>query len=94
MTAAQQASYGQDRRPALYGSLIAVLVINNIFAAGRFRVHWTTHYRHDFSLKRVFIEDYFILLGAICINIVIGTLLAGAFHQGSFSYSVIDIDRI
>lgn len=77
ITPAQQAVYYEDRRPALYGSLITLLVINNLFAAGRWLIHWLTHYRNDFSLRRIFVEDYFILLAAICINAVIGNLLAG-----------------
>jgi hypothetical protein len=77
MTAAQQAVYHEDRRPALYGSLITLLVINNLFAAWRWLIHWITHYRHDFSLRRIFLEDYFILLACMCINAVISNLLAG-----------------
>jgi hypothetical protein len=77
MTVAQQAVYHEDCRPALYGSLIILLVINNLFAGWRWLIHWITHYRHDFSLRRIFLEDYFILLACMCINAVISNFLAG-----------------
>lgn len=77
LTPLQLAQWGEDRRPALYGSLIMLIMINNVVAGGRFVAHWRSHYKRDCSFKTIFLEDYFILLGALCINVVIANLLAG-----------------
>jgi membrane protein required for beta-lactamase induction len=76
-TPSQLAQWGEDRRPTLYGSLIVLLIINNLVAGGRFVAHWRAHYRREFSFRTIFAEDYFILLGALCIDVVVANLLAG-----------------
>ncbi|KAK2603666.1 hypothetical protein QQS21_004139 [Conoideocrella luteorostrata] len=81
MTAAQRELYSEDRRPQIYAALITLLVINNVIASGRIWVHWKVYYRHHRSLRQVFAEDYCILLSALCIDAVIGNLLA-ATHYG------------
>lgn len=86
ITPAQRAVYDEDRRPELYATLITLLVINNLAAGGRLIVHWRAHYRHHGDFRRVFAEDYFILLSALSINAVIGNLLAGM--SGYFSVLV------
>jgi hypothetical protein len=86
LTPQQQALWGQDRRPALYGSLIALLAVNNIVAMGRFLAHYRAHYRHNWGFKRVFVEDYFTVLSALCIDAVIGNLLAGECDGLAFSF--------
>ena len=77
MTAEQLAQYSQDRRLELYASLIVLLIINNAAAGSRFAAQWRAHYRHDFRIGKIFTEDYFIALSTICIDAVIGNLLAG-----------------
>lgn len=76
----QLALWNDTRQPALYGSLIALLVVNNVVAGGRFLAHYRTHYRHNWGFRVIFAEDYLILLSALCINAVIGNLLAGTYE--------------
>lgn len=86
ITAAQRAVYDEDRRPELYATLIALVIINNLVAGGRLLAHWRAHYRHHRDFRRVFAEDYFIFLSALAINAVIGNLLAGMY--GVLIYTV------
>lgn len=54
--------FDQDRRPALYGSLITFLVFNNLIVAARILAHYRAFYRKG---GRIFLEDIFILLSGV-----------------------------
>ena len=51
-----------DRRPALYGTLVTFLVLNNLAVATRIYAHWRTYYRAG---KSIFLDDIFLLLGGV-----------------------------
>ncbi len=51
-----------DRRGQLWGSLIALLVVNNMVVASRIYVHARTQYH---ARKRLYLEDAFALLSAV-----------------------------
>ena len=65
----QQASagLGGDRRPALYGTLITFLVLNNLAVAIRITAHYLAYYRKG---GRIFLEDVFVFFSGV-----------GAHHQ-------------
>lgn len=57
------ADLGQDRRPALYGTLVTCLVLNNLAVASRIGANYLAHYR---KRERVFLEDIFFFLSGVC----------------------------
>ena len=57
------ATLGEDRRPALYGTLVTCLVLNNVAAALRIIANYMAHYRKG---ERVFLEDIFVFTGGVC----------------------------
>ncbi|KAL8714471.1 MAG: hypothetical protein Q9220_001804 [cf. Caloplaca sp. 1 TL-2023] len=67
-----------DRRSELYGSLATFLVINNVVIVSRIWAHCRTHYR---ARRSILLEDVFALISALCVNAVIGNLLAST-HYG------------
>ncbi|KAI9687604.1 MAG: hypothetical protein M1822_002214 [Bathelium mastoideum] len=72
----EEARWDNDRRPALYTTLSVLLILNNLVTVARLLGNYLLHYRHaSFRLSRIFIEDYFIFLSAICVDLVIGNLL-------------------
>ncbi|QUC21574.1 uncharacterized protein UV8b_05817 [Ustilaginoidea virens] len=80
LTPAQRALYGQDRRHQLFVTLVSLFTVNNLVVGGRLWANWKAHYRHHRSPRRVFAEDYFIFLSALCINAVIGNLIAATYY--------------
>ena len=60
---ATTAEWGQDRRPALYGTLVTFLVLNNLAVAARLVSQYRAYYRRG---GRIFIEDVFFLLSGVC----------------------------
>ena len=85
LTPAQRALYGQDRRHQLFVTLVSLFTVNNLVVGGRLWANWKAHYRHHRSPRRVFAEDYFIFLSALCINAVIGNLIAGMLFTSARS---------
>lgn len=51
-----------DRRPALYGTLVTFLLLNNLAVASRIYANWRTHYRDGRSL---FLDDIFLLASGV-----------------------------
>ena len=75
MTPIEQAQWNDDHRPALYATLYILLLLNNLVTAGRLVANYIVYYHDGRGLfRRIFIEDYFILLSAICVYIVIANL--------------------
>lgn len=64
MTTSQATSvnFGGDRRPALYGTLVTFLVLNNLAVVALLVAHYRAHYRKG---ERVFLEDIFVLLSGV-----------------------------
>lgn len=56
------ANFGGDRRPALYGTLVTFLVLNNLAVVARLVAHYRAHYRIG---GRIFPEDVFVLLSGV-----------------------------
>ena len=52
-----------DRRPALYGTLVTFLVLNNLVVAARLYAHYRTYYK---ARRSIFLEDVFFLLSGVC----------------------------
>ena len=52
----------EDRRPALYGTLITCLILNNIAVASRLFVHYRKYYQAGRSL---FLDDVFNFLSGV-----------------------------
>jgi hypothetical protein len=66
MTPAQEADFWDDRRPALYASLITLLIINNVVVIGRCFAHWRAHYRKSsWKDMHIFPEDIFIVISVV-----------------------------
>ncbi|KAI9687396.1 MAG: hypothetical protein M1820_010478 [Bogoriella megaspora] len=77
LTPSEQAQWHDDQRPALYTTLTILLVLNNSVAGGRLVANYYTHYRKErFSFRTIFLEDYFILISTVLIDVVIANLLA------------------
>ena len=62
LTPVQLAEYNDDRRTELYGSLLTLLVLNNLAVAARLLAHYRKHYR---TTGRVYPEDPLILLSGV-----------------------------
>ncbi|KAI1076808.1 hypothetical protein F5B20DRAFT_572648 [Whalleya microplaca] len=73
----QEAYLNETRQPALWGCLIAFLIINDIAIAGRI---WGT-WRSVASRSRVIAEDVLIILSGIFVNVIIANLMV-AIHYG------------
>ena len=56
------ANFGGDRQPALYGTLVTFLVLNNLAVAARFAAHYRAYYRKG---GNIFLEDVFVLLSGV-----------------------------
>ena len=56
------ANFGGDRRPALYGTLVTFLALNNVAVVARIIAHCRAHCRRG---GRVFLEDVFALLSGV-----------------------------
>ena len=52
----------EDRKSALYGTLITFLVLNNLAVVTRITAHYRTYYRKG---GWVFLEDIFLLLSGV-----------------------------
>ena len=52
----------EDRKPALYGTLITFLVLNNLAVVTRVVAHYRTYYRKG---GWVFLEDIFLLFSGV-----------------------------
>lgn len=52
----------EDRKSALYGTLITFLVLNNLAVVTRIIVHYRTYYRKG---GWVFLEDIFLFLSGV-----------------------------
>lgn len=61
LTPIQQEKYWEDHRPALLGSLITFLIINNTCVISKWWVQWR-------SLGRFFAEDVAILIAGVCVS--------------------------
>ncbi|KAI1377109.1 hypothetical protein F4677DRAFT_67679 [Hypoxylon crocopeplum] len=77
LTLEEEAHLNDTRQPELWGSLIAFLVINNVFIAGRL---WGT-WRSVTTRSRVMAEDISIVLSGIFANAIIANLMV-ATHYG------------
>jgi hypothetical protein len=81
LTPSQQAVYHQDRRPSLYASLAVLLVLNNLVVLGRLLAHYYERYRHDgFGLRHFLVEDFFMILTALFIDVMGSNLLASTSY--------------
>ncbi len=56
-------NFGGDRRPALYGTLVTFLVLNNLAVAARIIAHYRAYYKKG---GRIFLEDIFVILSGVC----------------------------
>ena len=86
---ATSADFSGDRRPALYGTLVTFIILNNLAVAARLVAHYVAYYRKG---RHIFVEDVFVILSGVrgnlqiadtrltvfkaCVNVVIGNLLA------------------
>ena len=52
----------EDRKSALYGTLITFLVLNNLAVVTRIIAHYRTYYRKG---GHVFLEDIFLLFSGV-----------------------------
>ena len=52
----------EDRKPALYGTLVTFLVLNNVAVVTRIIVHYRTYYRKG---GWVFLEDIFLFFSGV-----------------------------
>ena len=77
LTPTQKDRYDEDRRPALYASLVALLVINNVVVGLRCFVRYHAHYKQDWDIRNIFWEDPFIVISAVFLNASIANLIAG-----------------
>lgn len=64
MTAQQQtsANLGEDRQPALYGTLVTCLVLNNLAIVARIVANYRAHYRKG---QHFYLEDIFVILSGV-----------------------------
>ncbi|KAI2607920.1 hypothetical protein GGR54DRAFT_396878 [Hypoxylon sp. NC1633] len=77
LTSEQERHINDTRQPALWGCLIAFLVINDVAIAGRL---WGT-WRSVADRSRVMAEDVLIVLSGIFVNVIIANLMV-ATHYG------------
>ena len=56
------AHFDGDRQPALYGTLITFLLLNNLAVVARIVAHYRAHYRAG---GRIFLEDIFVFLSGV-----------------------------
>lgn len=99
---------GGDRRNQLWGSLITFLIINNVVVASRVYVHARTQHnaRKRLYLEDIFallsavrshprkaLPKNLLILSKLCVNAIIGCLLACTFDLTPCCGCCVDIDR-
>ena len=72
-----------SRQPALYGSLVAFLVLNNLAVAARCLTHYRSPYR---TTRRISLEDVFIILSGVRGRLPKHTSIYGS-HLSSCSWT-------
>ncbi|OTB04275.1 hypothetical protein M426DRAFT_11654 [Hypoxylon sp. CI-4A] len=84
----RELNLNDTRQPALWGSLIAFLVINNIAIAGRLWGTWVS----VTSRSRVMAEDICIILSGIFVDAIIANLMV-ATHYGLGLHADVVVER-
>ncbi|KAI1107337.1 hypothetical protein F4804DRAFT_196633 [Jackrogersella minutella] len=89
LTTEQEEHLNDTRQPALWGCLIAFLIINDVAIAGRLWGTWRSLGSHSLAL----VEDVWIVLSGIFVNAIIANLMVATHYGlGLHTYTVNERD--